>query len=114
MNLLSLIALAMSFLLAMIASWALLLPFFEAEESSSAVPSADETRADLLLKKESVLDALEDLQSDHRNEKITDAQFAESKSELTAQAAEILRQLEPAVAVKNGPEEERKVLKRSR
>jgi len=111
MNLFSLIALALSFFLAMLASWALLLPFFEGEEVASA---GGERRNDLLLKKETVLDALEDLNEDHQSGKISDTQFAESKRELTAQAAEILRDLEPPDRTEDQPDEQRRALKRSR
>ncbi len=109
MSLLSVIALAVSFLFALAASWALLLPFFE---SADTVTEVADRRGELLLKRETVLDALEDLEDDHRLGKVSDAEYQESRVELTAQAAQILENLEPVADPEHGATG--RMLKRSR
>ena len=59
----ALIAVAMSFFLALLASWAILMPFFETESAETA-PNG--SAKDLLLKRDYMLDALEDLEQDFR------------------------------------------------
>ena len=92
MTLVSLIALALSFFMAMFASWTLLLPFFDSEE---AVVQPDNQSVDLKLKKESLLDALEDLEQDHTSGKVSNEDYQSSKAELTAEAALVISSLSP-------------------
>ena len=92
MTLVSLIALALSFFMAMVASWTLLLPFFDGDNAEA---KADNQTVDLKLKKESLLDALEDLEQDHTSGKVSSEDYQSSKAELTAEAALVISSLSP-------------------
>ena len=80
MTLGALIAIALSFFLALFASWALLLPFFESESPEGA--RGGDRKRDLVLKRDFMLDALEDLEQDFRSQKITENDYQEAKQEL--------------------------------
>ncbi len=101
MTLVSLIALALSFFMAMVASWTLLLPFFDGDNAEA---KADNQTVDLKLKKESLLDALEDLEQDHTSGKVSSEDYQSSKAELTAEAAlvALLHRLADDVTLRQG------------
>ncbi len=92
MTLGTLIAVALSFFLALLASWALLIPFFEGGEERAASPEG--SRVDLTLKRDITLDALEDLEQDFRARKLSESDYREAKNELVAEAGEIFAKLD--------------------
>jgi hypothetical protein len=96
MSLSAVVLAALSFLLALICSWAILLPFFEAERESDAGDTAgrDDSLTQLRLRKEAALDALEDLEGDYLSKRVEEAQYAESKAELTDETAELMNRIE--------------------
>jgi hypothetical protein len=95
MELVNIIFLAMSFALALGASWVLLIPFFE-EASTTRISGSDrEMRfADLVEKKEKALSALEDLEQDRISDLVADDVYEESKVELQREAASCIAQLD--------------------
>ena len=92
MTIVSLIFLAVSFLLALAMSWALLVPFFEGVGERENANERDE----LLMQKETLLDALEDLEQDYRSSKLSNEDYGDSKNELLAQTGEVLAKLQTA------------------
>ncbi len=91
----SLIAAAVSFFLALLAVWGLLAPFCRSD--SAAAEGADERRERrdaLLMRKESALSGLEELEEDHVTKRITDAEYQQGRESLTAEAGEYMESLE--------------------
>lgn len=93
----SLIPTAISFFLALLAAWSLLLPCFEQREGAvqgEGESGADrEQRAALVLRKETALTELEELEEDHVTSRITEAEYLQSRAAITAEAGEYLRSL---------------------
>jgi len=90
MPILAIIFLAISFLLALAVSWAILIPFFE---SASPAPASD-SASELLIKKDVLLDALEDLEQDFHAAKLEERDYEDAKKELTSEAGAVLSQIE--------------------
>lgn len=92
MDLNQVIMLVTSLLFALGASWFLLMPFFKTE-----VTALDDSRGatkELLLQKESLLNALEDLESDKLSGVVTEEHYEISKKELLAETASCVKMLE--------------------
>ena len=92
MTIFSVIALAVSFVLALFCSWAILLPFFSVEESP--LTDTADRRQELRAKEDNVLRALEDVEQDFRVGKLAEADYHDEKVELTAQAGAVLTELD--------------------
>lgn len=90
MSILAIIFLAVSFLLALAVSWAILLPFFETETTVGHASPIGE----LLMKKEALLDALEDLEQDYHAAKLGETDYEDAKRELTSQAGEVFSKID--------------------
>ena len=90
----SLIAVALSFFLALLASWSLLLPFFESPSTSSGQGANGGEKNSLILKRDLMLDALEDLEQDFRARKISESDYRDAERELVAEAGEIFAKLD--------------------
>ena len=90
-----LIPLALSFFGALFGSWALLMPFFEQTpaENGAAESNREQLRS-LLLRKDSALTSLAEIEEDHRSGKITDADYALSRDEFMVEATSIEAELE--------------------
>ena len=89
------IAIAFTFLLALIASWALVLPFFQKEEEVALDQSDQRAKeSELLQRKEMALQRLEELEQDYLAEKLSDSDYQQSKLELTDEAARCLVELD--------------------
>ena len=96
MTLTVLIFAALSFFLALVCSWAILLPFFEtADHAAENLPNPQaESLAELRIRKETMLDALEDLENDYLTKRVDDEDYAEAKNELTIEASAVLSSME--------------------
>ena len=99
MTLPALIAIALSFAVAMFCSWALLVPFYEGEENQADSESLRSnpgaaTISELKIRKETMLGALEDLEADFVTKRIDADSYEESKEELSGQAAQILTSID--------------------
>ncbi|MCB0323709.1 MAG: hypothetical protein KDD69_09060 [Bdellovibrionales bacterium] len=89
MSLLQLIFIAVTFLLALVASWGLLMPFFRSEEPLLAGDSEVQL-LDLVQRRERLLQALEDLEHEHSLGKVSAEAYEQTKAELTRETAECL------------------------
>lgn len=94
MNTAAVLSIAFSFLFALVCSWVMLLPFFEERVPDVVAPGDQPARDALEIRKEQALSELEELEMDRLGGKITDADYQQSRAELTADAAAILQQLE--------------------
>lgn len=93
MSIFSIIAMALSFAIALLCSWALLIPFFSSNEHPERETSED-MRRELLAKEESILQALEDVEQDYSLGKLTETDYNASRAELTEDAGSVLTQLD--------------------
>ena len=84
---------ALSFLLALIMAWGLLLPYVEGSAESLSPNDGEERREErvqaLLLRKETALTELEELEEDRVTKRISLADYEVSKGELTEIAGEV-------------------------
>lgn len=86
MTIQTLIAIALSFSIALVISWALVLPFFQSTAKRRGVAEKDQLLIDALDRKERVIQALEDLEQDFLAKKLSDEDYRQSKSELVEEA----------------------------
>lgn len=103
MDIASLIALALSFALALLCSWAILVPFFGAEQEPVDATDGrrrEDERRELLAREESVLDALEDVEQDFHSGKLSEQDYSEAKSELTEEAGTVFTRLDALAGAK--------------
>ena len=92
MSFASLIVAAVTFLFALLASWALLMPFFKEEVLREE--QEDPELLDLLARKDLALQALEDLERDFLLRRIPENDYARSKAELVDDAALYVAKIE--------------------
>lgn len=90
------VTIAFSFIFALLSSWVLLVPFFSEREVEEPVPGEQLAQEALRLRKEQTLSEIEELEMDRIGGKITDADYQQSRAELTADAADILERLDRA------------------
>ena len=96
MNSLAAVAIAFSFIFALLSSWVLLVPFFSERGVDEPIAGEQLARDTLRLRKEQTLSEIEELEMDRIGGKITDADYQQSRAELTADAADILDRLDRA------------------
>jgi hypothetical protein len=77
----------------------ILLPFFEKSYKNKSLSYGETDKENLTYRKEQVLDAIQDLEYDHKMHKITDQDYNQLKEKLTQQAVEIMKRLD---ALENG------------
>jgi len=88
MTIVSLVLLILTFLASLVASWLLLLPFFDEEYGPDDVRIERRIVAgDLLQKREFIFQALEELEIDLRSGRIDEYAYQRAKEELSAEAA---------------------------
>ena len=92
MGIVSIMIVATTILLALITSWALLLPFFS-EANDNAGDGKQQMFADLLARKESLFKVLEELEHDYLSGKILEEDYLSSKEELSSKLAKCLEEL---------------------
>ncbi len=94
MNSAAVVTIAFSFLVALLCSWVLLLPFFSERVVDEAISPDETARNALNVRKELALTEIEELEMDRLGGKINEADYQQSRAELTADAADILNKLE--------------------
>lgn len=91
----SMIIAAVTFFLALLATWALLLPYLAVSEVTSETESAErEQRESLEIRKETAFTELEELEEDHVTRRITEREYEKSRAELAVEAGEYQRSIE--------------------
>ncbi|MFN8388848.1 MAG: hypothetical protein U0136_01000 [Bdellovibrionota bacterium] len=105
MTLPGLILIALSFFLALFCSWVILAPFFELQEAPEDVLAARkrDSLTELKLKKETMLDALDDLEADFLTARLDQPEYERAKDELTDEAAELLSSIDSLEGETAGP-----------
>jgi hypothetical protein len=88
-----LILLAVTFLFALVASWALLVPFFEPQKFATGVGGEEDELRDLAERQEIALQALAELETDYLAGKLGQDDYQKSKAELVRDAAFYLEKL---------------------
>lgn len=83
---------ALTFILALTAAWMLVAPFFS--EAAEADEETGEQRSAMILRKEQLYSALEELEHEFRTGKIDSADYDREKRRLMVAAADCLKQLE--------------------
>ncbi len=87
MTILSIISIALSFLLAFMASYFVIRPLFSMNQTGESLP--EQTRNDdelqSRMRRENIMDELSDLEVDHRSKKIGSEEFKKSRHELEVQ-----------------------------
>lgn len=96
MSLFTLVFIAVTFLFALAASWALVVPFFSSEGVDSIFSEEDSISTELVERKERIMEALEDLEQDIAGGKISELDYERNKAELTAEAAKCLAEIDKA------------------
>ena len=95
MSIISIVMLALTFLASLVASWLLLIPFFEERESSRGYQFEGIAAAgDLLQRRELLFEALEELEFDLRSSRIDQEAYQLAKAELSAEAAKQLEKID--------------------
>ena len=99
MEVFQLVAVALSFMVALTCSWAVLKPFFDDESrlalDRDALTFADLKRAEeLVLRKERVFEELEDLEVDHLSARVAADDYALARRELDAEAVTVMSELD--------------------
>jgi len=98
-SLYTLVAIAFTFFLALAASWAVLVPFFSAEEvSARSLETGDTQMAGLLARKETIFGNIVELEHDYLVNKIDKEVYQSNKELLTKEAAECLAEIDKATA----------------
>ncbi len=81
-------------LLALVAIAIATYPLFQVERPAVASPSVDATLESLLSQREATYGAIKDLEFDHAQRKISDADYADLRAKYETKAISILQQLE--------------------
>jgi len=72
----------------------ILMPFFDKNLKSRKLNTGETEKENLAHRKEQVLEAIRDLEYDHKMHKITDQDYDQLKERLTKQAVEIMKRLD--------------------
>ena len=91
MSVFSIVCLAVTLLFSLAASWALVLPFFQPE--SEQINSSQDPVAELMSRKEQLLESIEELEFEFSTSKIAESDYRQARKELTQQAAECVQKL---------------------
>lgn len=74
----------------------ILLPFFDEGFRKKRLDYAENEKESLTHRKNQILEAIRDLEYDHKMNKITDQDYIQLKERLTKEAVEVLKQLDSA------------------
>ena len=96
MTLSDLLSIAVTGFFSLVVSWCLLLPFFTDDSSEVDAGDSDNPlrRKELLLKKERLMCALEDLEIDYKLGRVSKEEFEELKEGLTEETARCLEEID--------------------
>lgn len=99
MEVFQLVAVALSFMVALTCSWAVLKPFFDEEsrlafERENGAAAEMRRTEELVLRKERLFDELEDLEADHLTARVAESDYRSARSELDAEAASVMTELD--------------------
>ena len=90
----SLVLIAVTFFLALIISWALVVPFFQTPAELSGLAEGDQALHDALERKERIFQSLEELEQEFMSEKLSPEAYERSKAELREEAIRCLALLD--------------------
>lgn len=90
----SLVVLAITFFLALISSWALVVPFFQTNDKLQGMAEPEQLFQDVVERKERILQALEELEQEFLSEKLSEEDYQQTKTELTDEAVQCLKTLD--------------------